>query len=294
MCRVLSKMNLVFPGTVIALLLLSAALPCRGQSYDVFLEPNKIVNISSPFNGRIDQINVRVGDRVVTGQILAELDTGVLKAQLELASKAAAFHGRIDSAKARVKMQKDRYAMLLALEKSGNARPQEMTRARTDLIIAKAELLSAREDQKLRELEADVIRARIEENRLRSPIDGIVVKVSKEQAELVGGADRQGFITIVQLNPLQALFHLPPAIVEKIRVGSDVEVEVDDKPVTAKIDYISPVINGQSGTVEVRIIIENGDNLLTSGQRCILRDSSILLQVANDTTEESKIDKPSG
>jgi len=260
-----------------------SAIPCLAQTYDAFLEPNRIVDISSPYRGRISDIHVREGALVKAGQLLAELDTEVLKAQLASAGEAARFHGRVDSAKAMVSMRKDRYAMLKELEKSGNARPQEMTRGRTDLIIARAELLAAKETQKLKNLEADIIRARIEENKLRSPVDGVVTKIYKEEAELIGGTEQQGFITVVQLDPLQAQFHLPPDIAAGLTVGNELIVEVDANPVNAEVDFISPIINAQSGTIEVRLTIENKEHRLASGRRCIFKDTTVDEKVPQNT-----------
>lgn len=284
MFRKTPKHGVSFPVSVcILFLFFLSAIPCLAQTYDAFLEPNRIVNISSPFRGRISVIHVRDGDLVKAGQLLAELDTQVLKAQLASAGEAALFHGRVDSAKAMVSMRKDRYAMLKELEKTGNARPQEMTRGRTDLVIARAELLGAKEDQKLKKLESDIIRARIEENKLRSPVDGVVIKIYKEEAELIGGNEQQGFITVVQLDPLQAQFHLPPDVAGKLTAGTVVVVEVDASPISAEVDFISPVINAQSGTVEVRLTIGNKENILASGMRCIFKDTTVDEQVLQNT-----------
>jgi RND family efflux transporter MFP subunit len=251
------------------LILLSAAY-CWAETYDTFLEPNQIVDISSPFRGRISAIHVRNGDQVAVGQLLAELDTHVLEANLASAEVAASFRGRIDAARALATMRKDRYAMLQELEKSGNARPEEMKRAKTDLAMAQAQLQSTQDDKKLRKLEADIIRAQIDEKKLRSPIDGIVVKIHKQQAELIGGNDQQAFMTIVQLDPLKAIFHLPQDVLGDMQVGEQISIDAGNKTVIGKIDFISPVINAQSGTIEVSIIIPNSNKSLTSGSRCTL------------------------
>ena len=251
------------------LILLSAAY-CWAETYDTFLEPNQIVDISSPFRGRISSIDVRNGDQVTAGQLLAQLDTHVLEANLASAEVAASFRGRIDAARALATMRKNRYIMLQELEKSGNARPEEMKRADTDLAMAQAQLQSALDDNRLKKLEADIIRAQIDEKKLRSPIDGIVVKIHKQQAELIGGNDQQGFMTIVQLDPLKAVFHLPQDVTAEMHPGEQINIAASNRSVTGKIDFISPVINAQSGTIEVSIIIPNSDHSLTSGSRCTL------------------------
>jgi len=207
---------------------------------------------------------------VAAGQLLAELDTHVLEANLASATVAASFRGRIDAARALSTMRKNRYAMLQELEESGNARPEEMKRADTDLAMAQAQLQTSLDDQKLKKLEAEIIRAQIEEKKLRSPIEGVVVKIHKQQAELIGGNDQQAFMTIVQLDPLKAVFHLPPDVIHEMQPGERINIDAGNKKVTGRIDFISPVINAQSGTIEVSIIIPNSDDNLTSGSRCTL------------------------
>ncbi len=238
------------------------------QTFDTFLEPSQIVDISSPFRNRITDIHVGIGDRVKAGQLLAELDSQVLRATLDSAETAASFQGRIDSAKALVSMQQDRYKMLQELEKSGNARPQELVKAHTDLVMARAQLQSALDDRTLKKHEAGIIRAQIEERKLRSPVDGVVVKISRQQAELIGGGDGEEFMTVVQLDPLLAVFHVPPDISRNLQEGAGIPLESGGARVTGEIDFISPVINAQSGTVEVRVTITNPDNKLISGSRC--------------------------
>ena len=238
------------------------------QTFDTFLEPSQIVDISSPFRNRITAIHVGIGDRVKAGQLLAELDSQVLRATLESAETAVSFQGRIDSAKALVSMQQDRHNMLKELEKSGNARPQELVKAHTDLVMARAQLQTALDDRTLKQLEASIIRAQIEERKLRSPVDGVVVKISKQQAELIGGGDGEEFMTIVQLDPLLAVFHVPPETARGLEEKTGIPLESGGTTVTGIIDFISPVINAQSGTVEIRVTIANPDNSLMSGSRC--------------------------
>jgi len=265
---ILSIGNCIFLSLIIIHL---AAIACFAEEYDTFLEPNQIVDISSPFRGRINAIHVHKGDRVKAGQLLAELDTQVLEANLASANIAASFHGRIDSAKALVAMRQNRYIMLQELERSGNARPQEMKKAETDLAMAEAQLKSALDDRTLKRHETDIISAQIEEKKLRSPIEGVVTKIHKQAAELIGGNDQQGFITIVQLDPLKAIFHLPPEVANHMNAGNEITITAGDLSVPGSIDFISPVINAQSGTIEVSITIPNSDNNLTSGSRCTIQ-----------------------
>ncbi len=241
------------------------------ESIDAFLEPDRVVNIASPFRDRISIIHVREGDRVKKGELLVELDSRVLKTKLALAEEVASFHGLIDSVRARVSMQKNRFIMLQRLAETGNARPQEMIKAKTDLSMAEARLRSAREERRMKKLEVQIIRAMIEEKKLRSPVDGVVVKVYKQEAELAGGGERPNLVSIARLHPLKARFHLVPRQARQLKRGAAVIVMADSMRIEGEVDSVSPIVNPQSGTMEVCVTVPNRDNRLFSGTLATLR-----------------------
>lgn len=241
-----------------------------GEAFDTFLEPYRTADISSAFRDRLDEVHVQDGQKVTPGALLADLGTRVLLAQRALAKEAAAFHGGVDSARALIRMRTNRLAMLQDLEKSGNAKPQEMMTAQTELEIARAQLQTASEEQELKKRELMVIEAQLEEKKLRSPIAGVVVKVNRRQAELVGGSDPTPLMTIVQLDPLKAVFHLPQARTAALAVGKTLTLEGGGARIAGEVEYISPVINAQSGTIEIRVRVPNPEFKLTSGNRCSL------------------------
>jgi RND family efflux transporter MFP subunit len=253
-----------------ALLVVIVCVPVHGESFDAFLEPYQTVEISAPFRDRLDAVHVKDGQSVAAGELLAQLSSKVLFAQHALAREAAASQGAIESARAMVAMRSNRLTALKELEKSGNVRPLEMISAETELRIARAQLQSALEGQQLKELEVAVIEAQIEEKKLRSPIAGVVVKVNRNPAELVGGIDQQALLTVVQLDPLKAVFHLPEHHAGGLSPGTAVILDSGRLSISAELEYISPVINAQSGTVEVRVRISNQEQKLISGSRCSL------------------------
>ncbi len=257
--------------------------PAFGAAFETFLEPAQVVDISTPYRDRIDVIHVRENDHVHRGTLLAELGSGVLKSRLAQAVQAAHNHGEIDAARALVSMRKNRLGMLVKLQKSGNARPQEINTAKTELAMAGADLQSALEKQRLKKSEANVIKAQIKEKQLISPIDGIVVTLYKQEAELIGGSDPQPLLTIAQLDPLHAVFHLPPEAAHSLKDKKQIPLFVAGHRVTGKIDFISPIIDAQSGTITVRIILANTDHGLAGGSRCTL--------VLNDTPGELSHDQ---
>jgi RND family efflux transporter MFP subunit len=244
--------------------------PAIAATFETFLEPARVVDISTPYRDRIETIHVRENDLVKQGDLLAELESRVLKSQLAQAELAASMHGEIDAARALVRMRKKRMAMLDELKKSGNARPQELNTAKTELSMARADLQSALDRQKLKKSKARVIAAQIEEKRLTSPIDGVVVAVYKQEAELAGGTDNQPLLTLAQLDPLHAVFHLSPDAARILEGKKQVTLSITGMDVKGSIDFVSPVIDAQSGTVTVRVIVPNPKHRLHSGERCTL------------------------
>ena len=188
---------LLFPGAGFA-----------GERFEAFLQPNQVVDMASSYRDRLAALHVKEGEQVQAGQLLAEFDSRVLQSRIELAKMAAGFHGSIDSAKALVKLRKSKLRALEKMHKSGNAGPQELDAVRTNLVMAKAQLLDVEEDRKFKEAELNVIYSQLEEKKIRSPLDGVVLKIYKQEAELVGGNDQESILTLVQLDTLLAVFHV--------------------------------------------------------------------------------------
>ncbi len=271
--------------TCIFLIALQHQAAC--QSLETFLEPARLVDISTPYRDRIIRIVVREKDHVNKGTLLAELETGVLRSKLQQVKQSAAVHSDIDSARALVLLRKNRLQLLKSLEKTGNVRPQELTTARTELSMAEADLQGALERQQLKRLEVTIIEAQIREKQLVSPIDGVIIKIYKQEAELLGGSDIEPLLTIAQLDPLHAVFHITPALVRNLKQEQHIPLEVDEKVVTGVVDLISPVIDAKSGTIAVRVIVPNTNHTLRSGSRCTLTLNDTSGEPAHDQTTES-------
>lgn len=234
---------------------------------ETFLAPNQILDIRASFPVRIEDIFVKEGETVEKGTLLVSLDSLVLKAREKQLLEVAGFHGMLDSAEALVEMQKRRLTMVQKLNKSGNARNQEFEKVKTDLAVARARLLEAKEKRLLSELELEIARAQIEERQLKSPVKAVVFKIYKQVSEMALATDHEPVLTLVQLDPLLAVFHLSTAAISELKVGETALLTVADKEVRAEIDFISPIIEPQSGTIAVRFRLPNPNGELRSGSR---------------------------
>lgn len=266
------------------LLLTSFLLPLHVQateSFQTFLKPNRENGVVPAKGDILLRLHVTEGDSVTKGQLLAEMDSRVLQARLGAAKQAASSEGEVLSARHLVTLRKSKLTSLEKLEKRGNAKPQEVSAARTSLAMAKAQLQVAMEQKNLRGKEKKVIQAQIEETKLYSPFAGVVVQIHRHEGELVGAGSEEPVVTLVQLDPLLADFHIPLEQAEKLKKGSKVQLQTNGQDAEAIVSFISPVVNAQSNTIMVRMTLPNPQGKLVGGNRVVYQLAQHVENITN-------------
>ena len=226
------------------------------------------VRVGSRISGRVWKLRANIGDRVVQGQIIAELETAELdaliaqrRAELKLAeAKLAAFATLSPEEEARARADVMRFEAEVTLAAEELARQQALLQrelvpratadaARDRHAVAEAELESARRTLELiraghtegrRQAEADVERARAALESatvdrsftvLRSPIAGIVASVATQEGETVAaGLNAPTFVTIVDLERLQVNAYVDEVDIGKVTTGLRAAFTVDAFP----------------------------------------------------------------
>jgi RND family efflux transporter MFP subunit len=253
--------------------LIVAPLAASAQTTEVegLTEPYRAINVAAPEPGVISRIIVQEGTAVRHGQVLASLDNEVHLATLAIAQKNMECVGGLNSAIAELQLRKDRLEKLEVLRAKGHARQEEVDRARAELTIAEAKLLSVQEDLAIKKLEYEKIKAQLERRVIRAPADGVITKLFKDEGEYAAPNDATLF-TIVQLNRLRAVFSVPSPAAHDLRIEQTVQISFPDLPSPARgvIEFVSPVTDAESGTVRVKICIDNMEGTYRGGERCTL------------------------
>lgn len=246
------------------------------STVDSFTEPVRKVELSPSESGILTDIYVHEGSIVRAGEELGSLDRGVLEKSLAIAKTAMQSQGRLNAAKAELDLKKQRLERLLSLAPKGFAFPEEIERARADHAIAEANLLSAEEQRAIDSLEHDKVLSLLDRRSIRSPINGVVLKVHREEREFVTSASPVVF-TVVQLDPLRIVFQVPTVAAEALRGAKRANVFFPDTNQNAKveIEYVSVATDPQSGTVRVKTLLANPSNQFQSGVRCQLKLSEV-------------------
>ena len=256
-------------STRLVLLFVVSAAPALADDVEGFTEPYRTVNVGVTEVGIVSEMKVREGDTVQRGQALATLDQEVHLALLAIAEANMEIHGRLDSAKAELELNRDKLSKLQQLGLQGHARQEEISRARTNAAIAEANVRSVEEELLIRRLEYDKMAAQLQRRSILAPLDGVVITIHKEVGEAVAPNDPE-LVTLVQLTALKATFSVPSTQIDGLRLGAMLKLQIGQTPAEGTVEFLSPTIDAESGTVRVKVRVENPDGRYLSGQRCSL------------------------
>jgi RND family efflux transporter MFP subunit len=277
------------PLRALTLALACALLSAPAWAVEVhgFLEPYRTVDVATTETGIMIQLLVRVGDPIGEGEVIAQLDDDVHQILVETAKAKTEAQGRLASAQAELKLRKYRLAKLAELIEQGHGRREEVERAAADAEIAEAQILDAKDDLLLRTLELRRLEVELERRKIRSPLSGVVSENLKEVGEYLAPNDPE-IVTIVQLNPLLARFSMRPSQAKSLELGQYVQLGLPNltDTLTGMVEEISPVIDAESGTVRVRVRLENPDGYYDSGQRCVLHLPEMQITAETDNKRQ--------
>jgi RND family efflux transporter MFP subunit len=199
--------------------------------------------------GTIERLAVDVGDRVRSGQLLAELDSRDFELQVEDAEAA------LRQARARARNAEANLERVRGLYENNNA-------SQTDYDAARAEYDGAAAQVGSLEKRLELARSQLEYTTLRSPLDGSIADVEVEVSENVRAG--QTVATLTAGRRIEVEIALPEAFIGRIRGGQEVTVTFDAQPgvtYTAVVTEIGVTSTGLATTypVTVRLSEETAD-----------------------------------
>ena len=202
------------------------------------------VSVLSQMSGRVEKVLVDYNDRVKKGQVLAILNTELLKLQ------AKAAQAGVDKAQANYDLQALAVQNSQTLAAKGLLSDYDLKTSQSNLHVNKADLASAQAS--LDEIETQINQYAF----ITSPLDGIILERDIDPGESVLGGSSStstSLFTIAQdLNHMQIKAEVDELDIGAIHPGQEVEFTVEANP-------------GQSfqGTVkEVRLVPETSSNVV--------------------------------
>ena len=227
-------------------------------------EPVARVEVPATMKGVLASIDVREGQIVKNGQVLARLDDAMEKKQVELAELDAASELKIKQAQNNLDFARNDYDRI---KQVASASPAEIRQK--ELLVRQYELEVQRtqEEQKEKQVKLEQERITLDHMTIRSPIDGAVLRINKQAGEQT---DDNPLIVVVQVSRLHAVFYPPKELFGKIREGDKVMLEFATEPVTrreAVVVAVDPLI--EQSLFRVKFRVDNTDAKIPAGTAAV-------------------------
>ena len=200
------------------------------------LEPTDRVDVSSEQSGRVDAVLVDFNDRVEAGQVLAQLDTNNLEADVlvkrnTLISSEATV-SQVQAALRKAELAHQRVKRLFEL--SGGKTPSQLDveAAEVALIKAQADLTSANASVAVAQANLQASETELDKARILSPIDGVILSRQVEPGQTVAASLSAPTLFVLARDLVDMELHvdIDEADIGAIRVGQSATFNVDAYP----------------------------------------------------------------
>ncbi|MEI6801936.1 MAG: efflux RND transporter periplasmic adaptor subunit [Burkholderiales bacterium] len=177
--------------------------------------------------GELQGLNVREGDRVAAGDVIARIDPSEYQSRLRQAQQQA------ESARAQVDIAKRNFDNNRSLVDQGFI-------SKTALDSSLATLASAEANYRAAQAGTEVAQKALDDTVLRAPISGIVAQRLAQPGERVAVEAR--IVEVVDLSRLELEATVSAADSLRLRLGQNASLSVEGsaQPVTAKLVRINP------------------------------------------------------
>ena len=224
--------------------------------------PYYSVTIKSRVDGQLMSVNVREGQGVRKGQLLAEIDPRPYEAALAQAQgQLVKDQATAENAKA----QAQRYTALLdagvVSKESQQGQIASAGQAEGAIAADQAAIQAAK--------------VNLAYTRITSPIDGVVGLRQVDPGNIVHASDASGLMLVTQLQPISVIFTLPedqlPQVLKLVRSGQKLSVQAYDRSEstllgTGTVLTADNQIDVTTGTDKIKAIFGNKDDALFPNQ----------------------------
>jgi len=261
-----------------------------GNSFSVAGEfvPYQEIEMHAKVSGYVRKINVDIGDRVKSGQVLAVLEVPELMAQLQGAG-AGVRHSQQEVMRAQNDLSRDEaehaalHANAQRLAEANATRPgliaqQELDDAQAkdraseaQVEAAKAALSAAKQQLEMAQANNSQVSAMSDYSRIVAPFDGVVTWRYADTGSLVQAGTTNSnsapVVKLAQVNVLRLRIPVPESIAATVRVGepADVTVQATGEHFSGKVTRFTDALDRTTRTMQVEIDVPNDNYKLQPG-----------------------------
>ena len=217
------------------------------------LEGQTSAAISAKISGRIQEVLVEDGQKVVAGQALVRLES------TELANSARIANDSVNKAQANYDNAKADYDRYYTLFEKNAVSKQQLDSIETKLKIAQAELSSAAAS-------LGNANQQFESSEITAPVAGVIANKAATVGQVVAAG--AVLMNVENIDSLYAVVNIEQKDLSMVQTGSQAKVLVDtypDKAFTGVVETINPVAGATSRMFRTKIRLDNSESLLKPG-----------------------------
>lgn len=255
---------------LVTMVFVCVAPHCAYAQINGFTQPLRQIELASDESGSIAELFVTEGERVSQDQVLARLDDRIQRLQVEAATHLASSNSAMEAARQSLEKRKLINNRISELTSTGNATESEMIRAEMEYTIALSRFMAAQEESVSREIDMRRAKLMLERRSIRAPFDGVVATIHRREGEYLSPL-RPELVTLVDTSKLLAVFNVASSDLPVLKSHKQLTITMqDDSKVHGTLDVVGVQTDAESGTVEVKVLIDNADGKLRSGEQCFL------------------------
>jgi len=223
---------------------------------------SNVKKVQHPTGGVVGELNVREGQLVKAGDVLAEIDPRPFEAQLVQAQGQLA---KDEAALSNARLDLERYRTLV----KGGFIPQQQLDTQASTVSQLAAAIQADQGN------IDAIKLQLSYCRIIAPITGRTGLRLVDAGNMVHANDPGGLVVLTQIQPIAVLFTIPqdnlPAVLARQRAAGTMTVEAFDREGRTRLARgtlvaVDNQIDQSTGTVKLKASFDNADFSLYPNQ----------------------------
>ena len=231
------------------------------------------VDIVPRVGGRIDSVNVRLGDRVTRGQTVAKVEDREIREQINQARAS----GEVNKANV-ANRENDVKVAAVALDRAqtsfdrGIASRQSLDDAEARYSAAGSQVAVARAQQAQTEARIDELKITLSNTTIQSPVDGFVSRRNLDQGAFANA--NTVILSVVDISTVRLVVNVVERDFRRVTPGVAAQVEVDAFPgehFAGTVSRVAPVFDPATRTAAIEIEVPNPGYRLKPGMYARVR-----------------------
>lgn len=247
---------------------------------DCVINPYQVADLASPVAGVIETLYVERSQQVLAGQMVAQLNSDVERASVELARYRAGIQSEIRLGQVNMDFDARRKERVDSLYQKQVISIDNTDEAEREADLSRWKLEQARELLDIRKLELRRAEEQLQQKSIKAPFDGFVLDTFKYKGEYV---EDQPILRLAQLDPLVIEAIVPMENFGKIKVGMLAEILpeiLSAEKLTGTVTIVDRIGDTASNTFGVKLVMPNPENRIPVGLKCVVK---FLQQTAEQT-----------